>query len=261
MNNYSKNEDNMDNYFKYKYAVMRYVPDFATDEFLNAGILVFDADNKIVMTKLTDDSSRFECFDPGGDHDFFMKIASDVLRDIKSRIDKIKQSQDLLMQDTIEKTVKMLVKPKSGMNLFSEVKGGLTLDINKELDKLYDVYIGSKIIKKQRRKEVLPRDYAIQQVYKMIGKIKKRLKTVPVSKSFDYPLSDKGYTCEVSFNGNNNINLKVLSLRIVKKHTYEMQNIFGAITVLSDLGNNIKANLLADCSIFHQNIVRRPRRI
>ena len=60
---------------KYRYAVLRYVPDFATDEFMNAGILFYDATTNSIKTKLIQDTERLKFFAPKSDYQFFLKYA------------------------------------------------------------------------------------------------------------------------------------------------------------------------------------------
>jgi hypothetical protein len=217
----------------YKYAVLRYVPDFATDEFMNAGIIMYSLDDNSIRAKLIDTTSRLECFDPDGDHAFFLEIANDVIEYLQDQVAKIKKTgENMYMQEIINKAFSTIARPDSGLISFSDIKGGLADDIDKEFDEIYDEYVGSKIKKKPRG---LWGNLAVTKVYEMIDRIKGRLKKMPERRSFNHPFMDGSYKCEVSFNDTDNVNLKVLSLRPVAGTPHRLENIFAALPVLSTL--------------------------
>lgn len=236
---------------KYKYVVIRYVPDFATDEFINAGIIVYDMDKNEIRSKLVDDTSRFECIDPDADYDFFMRIANDIVDEIENRIKKLKQTDNVLLTKIIEKSFYAIVQPDPGILSFSDIKGGITQNIDKQLETLYHEYIGAKIIKKPHRKETSRRNYAVTNVYRMIDKIKDRLIKKPEQKSFYYGVTEKQYPFEVSFNERDNVYLKVLSLRTSHNNPSEVSNIFSAIPILSDFKKEYKDYTFGGIFYFH----------
>lgn len=217
----------------YKYAVLRYVPDFATDEFMNAGIIMYCMDDHSIKAKLIDTTSRLECFDPDGDHAFFLELANDVIEYLQNQVVKIKKAgETMYMQETINKAFTTIARPDSGLISFSDIKGGLADDYDKEFEEIYDDYVGVKIKKGHQG----PRGIiAVTQVYEMIGRIQHRLKKKPSTRSFDHPFARGKFLCEVSFNDTDNVNLKVLSLRARTGQPHEMKNIHVALPVLSDL--------------------------
>lgn len=222
----------------YKYAVVRYVPDFATDEFMNAGIIMYCMDNHSIKAKLVDTTSRLECFDPDGDHAFFLELANDVIEYLQDQVARIKKAgENMYMQEIINKAFTTIARPDSGLISFSDIKGGLADDYDKEFNEIYDEYVGSKIKKKPRGLRGIS---AVTKVYEMIERIKGRLKKMPDKRSFNHPFIAGDYKCEVSFNDTDNVNLKVLSLRPIAGEPNRLENIFAALPVLSALKRQYK---------------------
>ncbi|MGO9013992.1 MAG: DUF3037 domain-containing protein [Dissulfurispiraceae bacterium] len=225
--------------YTYKYAVLRYVPDFATDEFINAGVIMYCLEDNSIRAKLVDTTSRMECFDPDGDHAFFLTFARDRIEALQGETAKLKKSENIFLQELIERKFTSTTTPSSGMISFSDIKGGLTNDIDKEFEEIYDEYVGSKIKKKTRGPWG---NLAVTKVYEMIDRIKDRLIKMPVRRTFSHPFIAGEYKCEVSFNDTDNINMKVLSLRPEVGKPHRLENIFAALPVLSSLQKQHKGH-------------------
>ncbi len=220
--------------YKYRYAVLRYVPDFATDEFINAGILFYDATTNTVRTKLIEDIERLKSFAPKSDYQFFLKYAKMLTEEIKKTADSAKKKGGMTVSDIIDGAFKRLTTPDSGMLTFSDIKGGVTDNLNEEFNEIFGEYISSKTPEKRNRTH-LSTSLAASHVYAIIDRLRSKLKKMPYEKSFHYPVTEGTYKCEVSFNSEDKVYLKVLSLRTVQNYAYEIQNILSAVTVLSDL--------------------------
>jgi hypothetical protein len=186
----------------------------------------------------------------------FFKYAKDLSSDLQKIVGKRHKVSDepIILSDALDKAFGSSTVPTAGPVTFSEVKGGITDDVKKEFELLFQKFVSVHKADTDQRNQ--PYKHVIKEVYRMIEGMKDKLKKQPRERSFYYPVTDGQYTCEVAFNSNNNLNLKVLSLRSQKNYPFEVQNILSAITVLSDLQKEHKGMRFGGLIYFHPKYAR-----
>lgn len=218
---------------QFKFVLIRYVPDFVKEEFFNAGLILYDMGNQKILGKIAERPAILKCIG-NGDYKYFSEYANGLIESLQD----ISQNTDSStpVKEMLEMAFKRYTTPESGLASFSNVKGGITNDLEKEFEHLYGKFIVEDAAKNIQEKEIKPkRDIAVMKVYEMLHGIRDRMKKYPEGSVFNHPLVEGGYKFEISFNGRDNLHLKVLSLRVIKNHAFELQNILSAITILSDL--------------------------
>lgn len=216
---------------QFKFVLIRYVPNFVKEEFLNAGIILYDMTEQTIIGKIAEKPALLKCLDDGS-YKYFVDYAKSLIKRLQDIAKKTDSNTP--MKEMLGKAFKTATTPTAGLVSFSNVKGGVANDIEAELNGLYDRFITAEDSK--GKGETKPkRDIAIVKVYEILDRMKNRLKKQPTESFFDHPLIEMGYRFEVSFNEKDNLHLKVLSLRSTMNYAYELQNVISAITILSDL--------------------------
>jgi hypothetical protein len=224
--------------YQFKFVLIRYVPDFVKEEFFNAGVILYDITGQKIIGKVAKKPSFLRCLDDNNYKHFLNYTNSliDRLQDAAKKTDS-----NTPMKEILEKAFRIGTIPEAGLISFSNVKGGVTNDIQKEIEKLYRRFVTEASDKDNAEKKP-KRDIGIIRVYKILDKMKGQLKKQPTESIFDHPLIEMGYKFEVSFNSKDNLHLKVLSIRSMENRAYELQNILSAIPILTDLKKQHKGH-------------------
>ncbi len=118
---------------QYQYSVLRYEHDVRTEEFLNIAVLLWSPSESRVFFKFPDKFTRLSAAFPGVDSDGLSKLLKDVgihLRSIRPA-----ESRDLF-------SVANRVIPRDDSAFkWSEPSSGLTPDINKTLEEIFEELI------------------------------------------------------------------------------------------------------------------------
>lgn len=223
---------------QFKFVLIRYIPDFVKEEFFNAGIILYDMTGQKIIGKVAKKPSFLKCLDSSS-YKYFADYAISLIKRLQDTAKKTDSNTP--MKEMLEKAFRTGTTPEAGLVSFSNVKGGITNDIQKELENLYEKFITEASDKDNAEKKP-KRDIGIIKVNKILNKMKGQLKKQPTETVFDHPLIEMGYKFEVSFNERDNLHLKVLSLRSTMNYAYELQNVISAITILSDLKKQHKGH-------------------
>jgi hypothetical protein len=131
----------MKNQYKYSYAVLRYVHDVATSEFVNVGVAVHCEENDFFNVKLSHSPSRVSMLFPNLD----IKSFCNVLKIIDAKFTEISNvdgNLTLFKSNSNLETILSSVTPKDDSALvWSNASFGLTVNIQKTLDDLFGRYV------------------------------------------------------------------------------------------------------------------------
>lgn len=131
----------MKNQYKYSYAVLRYVHDVATAEFVNVGVAVHCEENDFFKVQLSHSPSRVSKLFPNLD----IKNFRDVLKIIDTKFTEISNDDGNLTQFKSNNNLEAIlssVTPKDDSALvWSNVSFGLTVNLQKTLDDLFARYV------------------------------------------------------------------------------------------------------------------------
>ena len=131
----------MKNQYKYSYAVLRYVHDVATSEFVNVGVAVHCEENDFFKVKLSHSTSRVSKLFPNLD----IKSFRNVFKIIDTKFTEISNDDGNLTQFKSNNNLEAIlssVTPKDDSALvWSNVSFGLTVNLQKTLDDLFARYV------------------------------------------------------------------------------------------------------------------------
>lgn len=222
---------------KFKFAVIRYVPNFVREEFINAGLVLYDMTGQKIMGRVLEGNSRLKGFDYEGNYRHFQQYSDNVLTYIDAALQKMRRSrEDVSLADTLHKAFAMTTVPSAGLISFSDIKGGLTHDIQQEFDILFEKFVGGK--KTDSVDKIISHQSVVKNIYEILRDLQNKTVFDIAPKTFHYKLTDSKFTCEVGLSAYRQPMenyMKVLSLRTRKNYPHEMQNILSSLTVLSDL--------------------------
>lgn len=222
---------------KFKFAVIRYIPNFAREEFINAGLILYDMTGQTILGRVLEGNHRLKCFDCEGNYKHFKQYSDDVLTYIDAALQKMRRSRDnVSLADTLHKAFAMATVPSAGLISFSDIKGGLTHDIQQEFEILFEKFVGGK--KAESVDKIISHQSVVKSIYEILGDLRNKADFYITPRTFHYKLTDSNFTCEVGLSAYQHPTenyMKVLSLRTKKNYPHEMQNILSSLTVLSDL--------------------------
>jgi len=126
----------------YEYKILRYCHDKITGEFVNVGILLFSAEDRILLLKTIERSQRLNDFFPGL-HGKNIKTLLTRMCGLTEKIEeKIFEQLDFDSYNDIEKISSLVLPQDDSALLFTNTFAGLTLDIKLQADKLYENIVG-----------------------------------------------------------------------------------------------------------------------
>ena len=119
---------------KYKFFVIRYIPDLLRGEFINIGIIIqpIESDRERALIRMTTDWSRVLRFDPEADVEMLEALGADLCK----QIDEDKGSA--------ETAVRFLQELSLAIQS-SEARGGLAENLETELETLMSLFVNPKI--------------------------------------------------------------------------------------------------------------------
>jgi len=233
--------NNSNKMFEYEYQVLRYIHDIMTEEFVNVGLIIYAPKLKYLNSKSTYKYSRFSSLYGDLPGKYIVKNIKHFENMIDTYSNRINSEVSFKQYNSIiDITSRILPKDNSSLQL-SEIKKGLTLDINRTFEEIFYRYIGKfekTIIKKSRSD-----DDAWKNVYKKYFKkyeIDKNLTTHIINTKqdkfiFDYSIKNGVYHCYQP------ISFDLLDATDIKEKTYKW---FGKLNILSTSEEKFKLSLL-----------------
>lgn len=225
--------------YQFKFVLIRYVPDFVKEEFFNVGIILYDMTGQKIIGKVAEKPIGLRCYGKEN-YKYLLKYADTLIKNMQQAA--AGAGDNAALKDMLDTAFVAGTVQESGLLSFSNVKGGLTDDIEQEFKRLYDRFITEDCAEDKSRLEKQKRDLSVVKVYEILEGLKGRLKKWPTERVFEHPLIEGGYKFEVSFNNTDNLHLKVLSIRSKQNRAHELQNILSAIPILTDLKKQYKGH-------------------
>jgi hypothetical protein len=125
----------------YQYQILRYYPDVVAEEFINLGIVFFIPEERKLISKILENSSRLKSLYPGIDSKFVNKL----LRNINTWLNtKGKESLDQLNHSdfsSIDTITHSILSPNDSSLRFSDVRSGITLTMNQTVEDMFIRYV------------------------------------------------------------------------------------------------------------------------
>lgn len=228
-----------ENGYQFKFVLIRYVPDFVKEEFFNVGLILYDMTGQKIIGKVAERPMGLRCHG-NENYKHLLKYADTLIENMQQAA--AGAGDNTAMKDMLNTAFTTGTIQESGLISFSNIKGGLTDNIEQEFQRQYDRFITEDHVGEKTRIEKQKRDLSIIRVYEILKGLKDSLKKWPGERVFEHPLFERGYKFEVSFNNKDNLHLKVLPVRSRQNRAYKLQNILSAIPILTDLTKHYKGH-------------------
>lgn len=127
---------------KYSYTILRYVHDLVTGEFVNMGVVLFSPDAEFLRAKLRHRSRRVTQFFPEARGSSLTRTLSILEKNINRAGERLRSNPHQDLFKAMERDVMSIARAHipfddSGFQ-WSPVRGGLSVDLSKTLDDLFD---------------------------------------------------------------------------------------------------------------------------
>lgn len=127
--------------YAFQFAILRYIHDTVTQEFINVGVVVYSRGQRYIKARVSQRYRRISDAFQGINGDFYRHIVSYVERSFM-RLHQEFQNQKLDGLDDfpaqIEIALQQVLPPDDSSLRFGGIGGGITDDLDVELDRLYE---------------------------------------------------------------------------------------------------------------------------
>lgn len=124
--------------FPFQYAILRYIHDPVTQEFLNVGIVLYSKEARYLKARMSTKFSRLSKTFPEINGDHYRRVTNYIQQTLSRTSEGL--SQPNLFDDLpakIETILHQVLSPDDSSLIFSGYGGGLTANLDAELDRLY----------------------------------------------------------------------------------------------------------------------------
>jgi len=212
------------------------VPDFARDEFVDAGIIFHDAEHHTILGRISRNSEIYRCIDREGRYMLFVEATERLIGDLQKDVDQIKKGIQKKVPALVEKAFLGTIIANAGFLDFSNIRSGVTDDIGEKFEWLFKGFVDAAGEKpKEDRPPAKKKEAAVEIVNDLLDHIRSYLKRRPESAFVHYSVTGGRYRFDVSFDYPDNVYLKILGLQAAKKGSVDLRNIVRAVLVLSDI--------------------------
>lgn len=152
------------NVYPFQFAVLRYIHDPMTQEFINVGVVIYSREARYLRAQINNRYIRLSRTFLAVNGDFYRRIAEHIERRLDRMHEQFQQMElfgDLPLQ--IETVLQQVLPVDDSSLTFEGYGAGLSTDLDEELTKLYD-----RMVERYIEKEDLPSrsDDDIWQVYR-----------------------------------------------------------------------------------------------
>ncbi|QXH51862.1 DUF3037 domain-containing protein [Pseudomonas fakonensis] len=145
----------------YEFAVLRYVHDRVTGEFINFGIIAYCKAKRKLLTQFKTRTARLSAVFPDMDRHHIKSVA----RHISSAIDieSERLQKELIFEDvTLESVIGRILKRDDSSLQWSDVSAGVTFSFEEEVDRIFHRYVtyhDSPAVRERRTEQDIWRDF------------------------------------------------------------------------------------------------------
>ncbi|MBI5842946.1 MAG: DUF3037 domain-containing protein [Chloroflexi bacterium] len=124
----------------FQFAVLRYIHDSFTGEFLNVGVAFYCQDTAFFKVRLLQKYSRITNAFPLADGEFYRRYISSLQTKFDKMAEKVNSKQatfESWLPDRIEELLNQILPPDDSSIQFGEVQGGMTDDLEETFEDVY----------------------------------------------------------------------------------------------------------------------------
>lgn len=131
----------------YQYQILRYYPDVVAEEFINLGIVFFIPEERKLISKILENSSRLRSLYPGIDAKFVNKLLRNIDKWLNTKGKELLDQLDHKDYSSIDSITHSILSPNDSSLRFSDVRSGITLTMDQTFEDMFIRYV-SKFEKK-----------------------------------------------------------------------------------------------------------------
>ena len=131
------------NKFAFQYAILRYMHDPLTEEFINVGVVIYSKEARFLKLEANSRYSRLSRTFTNINGVHYRRIVRHLQRQIAAFHQKYHSQYDLLdeMPSKLDVILNSVLTPDDSSLIFGGHGGGLTFDLNKELKRLFERFV------------------------------------------------------------------------------------------------------------------------
>lgn len=133
----------------YQYQILRYYPDIVVEEFVNAGLVFFIPEERKIISRIIEHTSRIGSLFHGIDNRYIHKQLKIVDNWINTQGQKLLNRLDNNDYSSIDKITELILPANDSSLKFSDIRSGVTENTERTFEELYIRFI-SKYEKKKR---------------------------------------------------------------------------------------------------------------
>lgn len=122
---------------KFQYQVLRYQPDKVGEEFMNLGVVVYDADKPDLRVRYLESIKRLSAFFPAGNNTYIKSLVKSIADQLEEMGARGRKELDLSGLTDLSSVTRLLLPGSDSALYFTEVKVALDLDIDRAVDNTY----------------------------------------------------------------------------------------------------------------------------
>lgn len=133
----------------YQYQILRYNPDVVAEEFINVGIVFFVPEERRLISRIIENSSRLNILYHGIDTKFVNRLLRNIDKWLNTKGKELLDQLNHKEYSNIDSITNSILPPNDSSLRFSDVRSGITLNINQTFEEMFTRFI-SKFEKKHK---------------------------------------------------------------------------------------------------------------
>ena len=191
-----------------QYQVLRYLPDRVSGEFVNLGIVAYDAQSKILQSKFINKIGNISGFFPNTNSRYLIKSVKTIQHDLQLFAQRFTSELSFDKIESVDQITRQVLAKDDSALIFSEIKKTLDVDIHATINDLFSRFVNINLTEEddevRRDKEVWNKVYKKHfDEYGISGHLKHHnIKTANDELEFDKAWKNGVWNCfeTVSFN-------------------------------------------------------------
>ncbi|MFC4861209.1 DUF3037 domain-containing protein [Pseudomonas sp. MAHUQ-62] len=131
----------MTNFKSFEYSILKYVHDTVTGEFLNVGVVLYSNETNFIRSKFKTTITRISNVFPDVNRIQFKKTMKHLNKCFKDYQTELDYELKLKKEHSIRSYIFDALPQDDSSLQWSEIKCGITLDLESETDKIFDRYV------------------------------------------------------------------------------------------------------------------------
>jgi len=136
--------------YTYQFAIVRFLPDFVREEFVNVGLILLDMTHIRFRARMAKTGRRLRAFDSHGSYARLLEYSHFMLKDLETDVNRIRIKKKEMSEKDMSSLFSDATKETAGMISFSNIKSGITDNIAQEFARLYRRFVLSPWYKENR---------------------------------------------------------------------------------------------------------------